>query len=384
LTTPDSGNRQIRLGIIGTGLAVEKLHWPALKQMPDRYRVTAFSNHTRPKAEHFASYSGTSMDLFVPEWQDLLERDDVDAVLISLPIPMNLPVTRAALEAGKDVICEKPAGKDADEGRAFVELGRQFPDRTVLIAENAFYRDDLRVARALLDAGTIGRVHLMSWRQVNQLIPREGQFSSTPWRWDPGYEGGPHLDAGVHHTAQIRLLCGDATRLSAETQDANTTHGGPSDLIVNLRFVSGTIGSYAATNPEIPVPTDGSDMTLYGTDGVMTTGYRGTKIHRPDGTVESYKVEGSDGGYYNEFVDFHEAATGGPSLLANIDQSWRNMEIILLALESARDGRVIELPSDPGGLSANAVPLWRPAGDLDDLLDGLPGTLTRKTERAEK
>ncbi len=45
----------IRLGVIGTGLAVERLHWPALVQMPDRFTIAAFANHTRPKAEHFAS-----------------------------------------------------------------------------------------------------------------------------------------------------------------------------------------------------------------------------------------------------------------------------------------------------------------------------------------
>ena len=43
--------RPIRLGIIGTGLAVERLHWPALVQMPDRFTIAAFAKHTRPNAE---------------------------------------------------------------------------------------------------------------------------------------------------------------------------------------------------------------------------------------------------------------------------------------------------------------------------------------------
>jgi len=203
----------IRLGVIGTGLAVERLHWPALVQMPDRFTIAAFANHTRPKAEHFASYSGASMDDYHADYRDLLRRDDVEAVLISLPIPLNYGVTREALEAGKDVVCEKPAGTDEEEGRRFVALGEEFPDRTILIAENMFYRDDLRLARSLIDAGAIGRIHLLSWRNVSRLVPVPGKFSSTPWRHDPGYRGGPHLDAGVHHTAQLRLLCGDVQRL---------------------------------------------------------------------------------------------------------------------------------------------------------------------------
>lgn len=371
----------IRLGIIGTGLAVEKLHWPALRRQTDAFRVTAFSNRSRAKAEHFAAYSGTPMSAFVPDWEDLLARDDVDAVLISLPIPLNLPVTRAALAAGKHVICEKPAGADAAEGHAFVALAGEHPDRTVLIAENWFYRDDLRVARSLLDDGVLGRVHLMSWRLVSQLVPREGQFSITPWRHDPGYAGGPHLDAGVHHMAQLRLLLGDVARLSGETQDANDTHGGPSDLTLALRMVSGVAGGYTAGYPELAVPKEPSEMRIYGTEAVMTVGRGEVRVVRPEAPVDVYRVEGNDGGYYNEFVDFHQAVTTGAPVVGTVAQSWRNMEIVLNGLEAAGAGTVVTTPDAPVALSATAVPLWRPAG-ATGLFDGLPAHAVQTTEPA--
>ncbi|HEV2065311.1 MAG TPA: Gfo/Idh/MocA family oxidoreductase [Thermomicrobiales bacterium] len=358
----------LRLGIIGTGLAVEKLHWPALKRIPDRYTVTAFSNHTRPKAEHFASYSNTPMDRFVERWEDLLQRDDVDAVLISLPIDLNYPVSKAAAEAGKHVICEKPPGADLDEGRAYVEMVEAHPDLTILVAENAFYRDNVRFARSLLDDDAIGRVHLASWRQVSQLIPREGQFSSTPWRHDPAYRGGAHLDGGVHHTAQIRMLCGDAERLSGEIQDANSTHGGPSDLTLNLRFVSGAIGNYTASYPEISVPSESNGMRLYGTGGVMVINGTTITVHTADGVVDTYRIEQPDGGYLNEFLNFHEAISGEAPLVGTAAQSYRNMEMVLAGLSSAEAGTVTTLEAWPTPLSASAVPLWRPAGS-SDLLD---------------
>lgn len=358
----------IRLGIIGTGLAVEKLHWPALKRIPERYTVTAFSNHTRPKAEHFASYSNTPMDRFVERWEDLLQRDDVDAVLISLPIALNYPVSKAAAEAGKHVICEKPPGADLGEGRAYVELVEAHPDLTILVAENAFYRDNVRVARSLLDDDVIGRVHLMSWRQVSQLVPREGQFSSTPWRHDPDYQGGAHLDGGVHHTAQIRMLCGDADRLSGEIQDANETHGGPSDLTLNLRFTSGAIGNFTAAYPELPVPPEDNGMRLYGTKGVMIVNGKTITIHLADGAVDTYRLEQPDGGYLNEFLNFHEAITGDAPVIGTAAQSYRNMELVLSGIASAEAGRMMTIDAWPAPLSATAVPLWRPAG-ADDLLD---------------
>jgi predicted dehydrogenase len=348
----------IRLGIIGTGLAVERLHWPSIRRLPDAYEVVAFANHTRPKAEHFASYSGTSMDRYVEDYHDLLARDDVEAVLISLPIPMNYPVTSEALAAGKHVICEKPAGVDEAEGRKFIELERQYPGQVVLITENSFYRDDARLARKLIDDGALGRMHLVSWRVVGQLIPRDGQFSSTPWRHNPGYEGGPHLDAGVHHTALLRLLAVDADRIYGETQDANTTHGGPSDLVLAMHYVNGAIGNYTASYPELEVPRETSDLMIYGTDGVLALGRGSVRLHRPGEATASYRTKSEDWGHYNAFVNFHEAVRYHAPVLGTVTQTYRNMQMVLDGLHSAGTGQPVAVDAWPDVLSATPLALW--------------------------
>ncbi|MGN6031563.1 MAG: Gfo/Idh/MocA family protein, partial [Thermomicrobiales bacterium] len=321
---------RVRLGIIGTGLAVQKLHWPALARLGSAFEVVAFANHTRPKAEHFSGYSGVSMEQYHQDYRALLARDDVDAVLISLPIGLTYTVTREALEAGKHVICEKPAGANLGEAYEFIELGKRYPDRVILVAENWFYRDDLRFARTLLDRGEIGEVRLASWRSVGQLIPREDQFSSTPWRHHIDYEGGAHLDGGVHHTAELRLLLGDAARLQAEIQDANSTHDGPSIMTMNLAFVSGAVGNYTASYPEIPAIDEPNELRIYGTTGQMVLARNEVRIATADGTTASYTVKQQDGGYYNEFLDFHDAVTAGTTPVGTIEQSFRNMELILL------------------------------------------------------
>src|SRR5207253_7760223 len=97
------------------------------------------------------------MGRFTSDYGELLTRDDVDAVLISVPIPYLYEVARDALGAGKDVLCEKPTGVDEQQAQGFLALEEEHPDRTLMIGENFFYRDDLRHARALLDDGAIGR-----------------------------------------------------------------------------------------------------------------------------------------------------------------------------------------------------------------------------------
>lgn len=375
----DVDSRRIRLGIVGTGLVVKRLHWPTLRQMPDRYEVVAFADNTRPRAEEFATLAGLPMDKYDADYHDLLRRDDVEAVLVAVPIPLLYTVARAALEAGKHVICEKPTGKDLDEGRAFLALADAFPDRKILIAETFFYRDDLRLARELLDGGVIGRVHLMSWRPITRLVPTEGQYSSTPWRQVPLYRGGPHLDAGVHHIAQIRLLCGDVRHLHGLVQDANPTTGGPSDLALNLHFVSDAIGSYVAAYLPIPTLDEPTEMRLYGTEGILAIGRRSIRVLRPNGTIDSYAIQS---GYssYNELLNFYEAVVHDEPIVGTIAQSYHNMLLVMRALDSAEQQRQIEIADAPNGLSEAGVPLWRPRGAAD-LFGGLPCRIDRTESR---
>ena len=364
----------IRLGIIGTGLAVELLHWPALQQMADKFRVTAFSNRGRANAERFSAYSGIDMDAFVPDYQDLLRRDDVDAVLLTVPIPMNRTLIQESLEAEKHVIAEKPPGMTEEEAWELVAVETAHPDQRLLLAENHFYRDDIRLARSLLDQDLLGRIHLMSWRNISQLVPREGWFSVTKWRHEATYEGGPHLDAGVHHMAWIRMLCGDATHVSAEVQDANTTHEGPSDLTMNLRFVNGAIGNYTGAYPELPMPGEAKDLRIYGTEGVLSIRAGEVRLHRP-GKTDIYRVQAVDEpwypgkyrayhrGYYNELLNFHDAIRYDEPIVGTLTQSIRTMELVLKGLASARSGKVMEMDSLRAPLSAKPLPLWTPRGD---------------------
>jgi len=226
----------------------------------------------------------------------------------------------------------------------------------------------------------------MTWRMMSQIVPRPGQFSSTPWRHRPAYRGGAHLDGGVHHTATIRMLCGDATRVHGETQWANSTIDAPSDLTLNLRFVSGAIGNYTACNPEIPLPTEPNELRLYGTEGVMTlsgqTGTRLLALHRPDGTVEEHRFAEIDNGYYGEFLNFFEAIRHGAPVVSTIGQTFHNMLIVLRGLDSAEQGQAMSLEDAPGGLTASSVPLWQPHGAAGHF-DGLPGKYTTETRRAE-
>jgi predicted dehydrogenase len=84
---------KINVGVIGTGLAWEKLHYPAYQELPDRYEVKALCDIDRGQAEVWAERLGLDpkRDVYT-DFQAMLERQDIQAIDIMVPIAKNHPV----------------------------------------------------------------------------------------------------------------------------------------------------------------------------------------------------------------------------------------------------------------------------------------------------
>ena len=360
----------IRLGIIGTGLAAQKLHWPALALMPQRFQIVAFANRTRSTAEEFATIAGLSMDGYTPDYGDLLARDDVEAVLVGVPIERIFPIARDCIEAGKHVISEKPPGASEAEALEYVELTARHPSQVVLMGEQVFYGDSRRLARSLIDAGAIGQPRFFVHRVVKHEVPVPGRFSSTPWRHKPAYPGGSIVDGGVHDLAGMRLLGGDIASLSARTEWLNKAIEAPSVLAMDFGFARNGSGSLFYGSFSTPVLDEDGSTRVYGTDGNLIINRGSVRLVRADGSVEEHVLQGSSA-FYNEFLNFYEAVAYGEPVVGTVAQSARNMLILLRALRAAEEERTIDVRAEPWNAPAEGVPLWRPRGAVG-LFDGLP------------
>ena len=364
-------DQPIRLGIIGTGLAVKKLHWPALVRLPDRFAIAGFANRTRATAEEFARQAGLTMDGYCADYHEVLANRAVDAVLISVPIAQLLPIARDALAAGKHVLCEKPPGVNLDEAREFVALVQQYPHQKFMMTENFIYRDDLRLARSLLDEGAIGCPQLLFERWVDRLVPTPGEYSGTPWRYRPAYRGGPLQDGGVHSIATIRFLGGDIARLFARTEWLNATMQAPSAMAMTFAFANGATGNCLWGFLGNPVHDEVRETRVYGSEGVLLY-TRGRLRHvRADGQVHEYRIEPIESGHYNMFLNFYDAIVCGEPIVASLEQSVANMLVVWQALESSERGGEMEVAAPGLSPPPGGVPLWRPRG-ARGLFDGLP------------
>jgi predicted dehydrogenase len=260
---------------------------------------------------------------------------------------------------------------DLAEARQFLALVDQHPRQKFMMTENFFYRDDLRLARSLVDGGAIGRPQLLLERWVHQLVPTIGDYSITPWRYKPEYRGGPLQDGGVHSIATIRLLGGDITGLYARTEWANKTMDAPSAMAMTFGFASGATGNCVWGFLGNPVLDEVRDTRLYGSEGALISSRGQVRLIRADGSIEEYWVEPTESGHDNMFLNFHDAVMHDEPIVATVRQSFENMLVVLQALESAARGRQFDVvaagvPSGMGG-----VRLWRPRG-AGGLFDGLP------------
>ncbi len=337
----------IRLGVIGAGLAVRLLHWPALRRLPEHFQLVQLADVDRAAAEETARLVGVDPGAVTIDYQEVLANPQVEAVLISLPIHLNAQMILAAAQAGKHVLCEKPLAANLEQGRDLVRTLDSVPV-TVAIAENFHFRPDLAQARRWMDEGRIGQPFLISAEGMSWSDPTIG-FAGTPWRQDAQYRGGVLTDAAVHHAAGLRVLGGDVEQVQAFIKDVHPVMGGPDTLVLNLRFRNGILGSLVFSGAAKGTKGEFSSFRIFGSAGMILVDERETQLFHPtDAAGNTAEVAervahepGAD--YYAEFVDFAAAVREGRPPHVPPAEALRDFAIIMHALDSAESRSVVLL-----------------------------------------
>ena len=142
-------------------------------------------------------------------WQDVVVADDVDVVIVATSNDALSTVAVAAIEAGKHVLVEKPAGRTVAEVDSIATAARRHR-RLVRVGFNHRYHPAFVKARAVVDAGTIGPLMFVRGRYGHG-----GRLGyDREWRADPERAGGGELiDQGVHLIDLSRCLLGSFSQV---------------------------------------------------------------------------------------------------------------------------------------------------------------------------
>jgi predicted dehydrogenase len=171
----------IRVGVIGAGF-IGPVHIESLRRL-GFVEVVALAGSSQAAAEAKAAELGVRRaygDFF-----DLIADPEVDVVEITSPNRFHAPAAKAALEAGKHVLCEKPLALTSAESGELVALAEQ-ADVVNAVTFNIRFYPVLQHARALIQHGALGEVYLVHGGYWQDWLLRDTDYN---WRVDPALGG---------------------------------------------------------------------------------------------------------------------------------------------------------------------------------------------------
>lgn len=334
--------KKINIGMIGCGIAANILHWPALKTLQNDFTISAVCNHTPEKAKKFAKLVGETYGKEIPLYQDykeLLALDTVDAVAIMLPIELNYEACKAAAEAGKHIMVEKPIAVDLKEAKQLLALEKEFPELVMMVAENFRYCPVYDALKDAIQKGLIGTPYHVEWKSWMNVDPKDNQYAQTSWRINHQYEGGFVTDGGVHNIAALRDIFGDLDLIGASKAQVNPEIGRTDTL--NYLFksqgrekippVSGLLQMFFSVKRKST-----QSLTVLGSKGTIEL-YDETLIILEDDAGQSISTEKfeDDGGYENEYKDFYAAIVNNTTIKSPFSEGYQDLKTIIHALEKA-------------------------------------------------
>jgi len=309
----------IGIGLLGTGF-VANFYMNGLRDVSDQKVLIAYSR-TEEHARTFAK------EWEIPEWTtdivEVVEKPEVDLVLIALPNFVHKEAALLACKSGKNVVCTKPLGRNPQEAKEMWDAARK---SAVLngYAETEVFSPAVIKAKDVIDRGGIGDIFWVRSREAHY-----GPHS--PWFWDPSLSGGGALlDMGCHCVAASRYFVGkDVKVLEALAWGDTLVHSVKCEdnALLLVKFEGGQLGQAEVSWSS----RGGLDLRneVYGSKGAIFTdvtrgtpvrvftlesvGYVVEKAEADKGWVIPCVDEARTYGYHEEMRHFVECVKKGVS-----------------------------------------------------------------------
>ena len=220
--------KEFRVGIVGCGGIANGKHLPALKALPN-VKMVAFCDLIRERAEKALKEYGAEDAKIYDTYEELVADPTIDVVHVLTPNKAHAPISIAAMEAGKDVMCEKPMAKTAADARAMVECAKR-TGKTLTIGYQNRFRPDSLYLKKCCEAGDLGEVYYARAHAIRRrAVPTWGVFLD-----EEAQGGGPLIDIGTHaldltlwemNNYEVESVMGSVYRKLADTKDAANAWG---------------------------------------------------------------------------------------------------------------------------------------------------------------
>lgn len=280
---------------------------------------------------------------------------DVDIVSVCTPSGLHAEMSIAAMERGKDVLCEKPMTTCVRDAEAVVEAERRTGRRFLLVKQNR-YNPPVKFLKDLTWNRRLGEITLVNCNVIWNR--RKAYYEEAAWRGTMALDGGALMTQCSHFLDLMIWIGGPVRRVSAmmanlthpyvETEDAG---------FVTLRFANGALGSLQYTTNAYEKNIEGS-MTVLGTEGSVKVGgeYLNTlefcNVRGVDAPVLESGNPANDYGTYKGSMSNHdkviqnavEVILDSADIAVNSEQGLESIEVLQAVYISALGRRDVTLP----------------------------------------
>jgi predicted dehydrogenase len=218
----------INVAIIGSGNIAQN-HVDAYKTFPDRCNITHFVDMYPEKSREMAEKNHIDAKC-VSAYNEILN-EPVDLVSICTPPYCHAEIAIDFLNAGKNVLVEKPMAASLEECDAMIKAAERSGGIFSVVAQNRF-RDPVQNLKKTLESGLIGKVvHV----QVDSFWCRAHSYYDLWWRGTWEKEGGGcTLTHAVHHIDMLGWMLGIPSQVSAVLSNANHDNAEVEDISVSV------------------------------------------------------------------------------------------------------------------------------------------------------
>jgi predicted dehydrogenase len=208
--------RKLKTAMFGTGF-MGKVHTEAIRRLGN-VEVTTVAASSQATADKFAAMVG--IPRATADWKAVAADPEIDAVHVCTPNVLHYPMAKAALEAGKHVLCEKPLSMTSAEARELAALGEQ-KKLAHCVNHNLRFYPVVQQIRSMIAAGELGDVLIVTGTYFQDWL-----LYDTDWNWrvNTASNGAVRAmgDIGSHWMDMIQHLTG--LRITALCADLATFH----------------------------------------------------------------------------------------------------------------------------------------------------------------
>jgi len=259
----------IRIGLIGCGSIAASAHLPAIARLPQLVRLVATADVNLEAATQAAAEAGAEA---YSDYRQVVERPDIDMVLLATPEYLHREQVEAAAVNGKHVLCEKPMAPSLADADRMIGACASAGVR-LMVAHSRRFTRRYQAVREAIDRGDIGEVMMVreNERRSRPLPGEEGYYwRAGHWTSDPAVSVGAILTNGIHETDLLRWFAG-AEPVAVYAEHSTTIEGNqvPDFITLTVKFANGALGSAEVSNCWPAGYPSYHQLELYGTSGMI-------------------------------------------------------------------------------------------------------------------